>query len=183
MEYAPIFVTLVQEPSPLPQTPEKIESPALQNDRRDDVQKALDLTLADPVPAPTEKNEKKRESSSITRTAAQASSMRRQNSAYAGGGRNAEIRYQDMVRAAIDSYRVYPREARRRKLEGHAVIQIRISRSGAITESRFVKTTGHHILDQAALNMVKAASPLPAIPSSLGKSSVSMNIPIGFKLK
>lgn len=59
MEYAPIFVTLVQEPSPLPQTPEKIESPALQNDRRDDVQKALDLTLADPVPAPTEKNEKR----------------------------------------------------------------------------------------------------------------------------
>ncbi|MCB9981497.1 MAG: energy transducer TonB [Rhodospirillales bacterium] len=188
VEQTPVFITLVQEHSPLLQTPENIDSPALQeissqNKLEERAQEVPDLTIADPVPTPTAKNEKKRKSSSIARTAPQAFSMSKQNNAYAGGGRDAEIRYQDKVRAAIESQRVYPRAARRRKLEGRAVIQIHISRSGTITESHFIKTTGHHILDQAALNMIKAASPLPTIPPSLGKSSISMNIPIGFKLK
>ena len=100
-----------------------------------------------------------------------------------GGAGAAEIRYQDKVRAAIEAHRVYPRSARRRKIEGSAVVQIRINRQGHILESRFIKTTGSHILDQAVMDMIKAADPLPEMPSSLGKSSISINVPIGFKLK
>jgi protein TonB len=102
---------------------------------------------------------------------------------YYGGSGQAEVRYQDQVRAAIHANRIYPRQARRLKMEGESVVRLEVMRNGHIKSYRFVKSTGHHVLDKAVEEIIKSSDPLPNVPASIQKVPVTINLPLGFKLQ
>jgi periplasmic protein TonB len=52
--------------------------------------------------------------------------------------------------------------ARRRDMQGRAVVSFMLHTSGTATDLRIVESSGHAVLDTAALDVVARAVPLPA---------------------
>ena len=73
--------------------------------------------------------------------------------------------------------------AQRRGLQGSAMVRVRIDRSGRLLERSLDKPTGEAMLDQAALDMVRSASPFPKVPSDYAGSSFEFVAPIEYRLR
>jgi len=73
--------------------------------------------------------------------------------------------YQDRLRAAIEREKRYPRLAVRQQLQGIALVGFRVLGDGRIEAIRLMESSGHNLLDEAALAAVRQvgrAQPLPA---------------------
>jgi periplasmic protein TonB len=88
--------------------------------------------------------------------------------------------YEQQIARWVERYREYPLAARRRGLEGTAVVRLRLGADGTVLQALIVRDTGHALLDRAALGMIERAAPFPGIPSELGGSSVEVLVPIQF---
>jgi protein TonB len=58
----------------------------------------------------------------------------------------------------------YPDEARRRQLHGQLVLTVGLTRSGQIKSIDIIQSSGHKVLDDAAIRIVHLAAPFPPIP-------------------
>lgn len=76
------------------------------------------------------------------------------------------------IRSRILNHQNYPRQARENGLEGRVQFIFSIEPSGNISELKIIKSSGHKILDEAALKTVRSAAPLPFIPEALSFSLV-----------
>lgn len=72
--------------------------------------------------------------------------------------------------------------ARRRGLEGQAIVAFQIDRQGAVGTVRVVKTSGHHLLDHAALVTLQRASPLPEPPETFSSQDLAFRLPVQYSL-
>ena len=61
----------------------------------------------------------------------------------------------------------YPAEARRRKLVGSLRLVVVIAADGALRDARLLETSGHEVLDQAALRIVRLAAPYAPFPPAM----------------
>lgn len=76
----------------------------------------------------------------------------------------------------------YPRQARRRHLEGTVVILITTDGLGQVTDARVERTSGHNILDEAALEKAWEVR-LQLTESETQLGGVKVRIPYQFKLR
>jgi protein TonB len=76
----------------------------------------------------------------------------------------------------------YPRGAKRRQQEGKVVVSFVIDARGYIHKTRIRKSSGHQLLDQAALKTIERVSPLQAPPASLMNDILMVSAPISFSL-
>jgi len=60
----------------------------------------------------------------------------------------------------------YPDEARRQQLHGQLVLTVGIDRQGRIKSIDVIQPSGHKVLDDAAIRIVRLAEPFPALPES-----------------
>lgn len=63
----------------------------------------------------------------------------------------------------------YPDEARRQQLHGQLVLTVGIDRQGKVKSIDVIQSSGHKILDDAAIRIVRLAEPFPALPDSKEK--------------
>lgn len=77
----------------------------------------------------------------------------------------------------------YPDRARRQRWEGTAVVGVSLSAEGRVTDIDLLESSGRKILDEAALGMVRRASPLPRAPEGLRGKERIVRVPIVFKLQ
>lgn len=98
-------------------------------------------------------------------------------------GRANASSYNALVLAHLQRHRVYPAEARSRGVTGVSTVRFTLSASGAVVSVSLSRGSGAAILDQAAVAMVRRASPFPAIPPGLGRSSMSFAAPVRFNLR
>ena len=63
----------------------------------------------------------------------------------------------------------YPDEARRKKLYGHLVLHVALRANGTIFEIRVRKSSGHKVLDDAAIRIVRLAAPYAPFPAEIRK--------------
>ncbi len=61
----------------------------------------------------------------------------------------------------------YPRDTRQRRMSGNPVLAVTISADGTLKDISVQRTSGHKEVDQAALNILKLASPFEPFPSAL----------------
>ncbi|MDR4475603.1 MAG: energy transducer TonB [Nitrospira sp.] len=61
------------------------------------------------------------------------------------------------------------------------LVRIVVQDDGQIISATIAKSSGHDILDQAALETMQNASPIP-LTQPLEKSSVTLQIPINYQL-
>jgi len=60
----------------------------------------------------------------------------------------------------------YPDEARRRSLEGQLVMTVAVRRDGSVERVDIVQASGHPILDEAAVRIVRLAEPFVPLPKT-----------------
>jgi protein TonB len=87
-------------------------------------------------------------------------------------------RYRQIISAKIKQYEEYPPVAKRRHWEGTTVVQLRFTPEGKVADISVVEKSGHDILDEAAMKMIRNASPLPVPPEGLR----TVLVPIKFRL-
>ena len=61
----------------------------------------------------------------------------------------------------------YPDEARRRKLYGDLILHVAVRSDGSVERLRVVRSSGHSVLDEAAMNIVRLAAPFAPFPPGL----------------
>ncbi len=61
----------------------------------------------------------------------------------------------------------YPDEAKRRKLHGNLVLHVAIRADGSIDSLRILHSSGHKLLDDAAIRIVKLAAPFAPFPPDI----------------
>jgi TonB family protein len=92
-------------------------------------------------------------------------------------------KFTDKVRQKIAKAKHYPRMARRRGMEGQPVITFTLDKQGRLAKADLEQTSGHQLLDQAALEAVHQAAPYPEIPDELKVETYQFKLPISFVLK
>ncbi|MBL7226066.1 MAG: energy transducer TonB [Desulfobacteraceae bacterium] len=92
-----------------------------------------------------------------------------------------------VVREARPAYKdnprpPYPKRARRRGYEGTVVLEVLVDRSGRVKELRILRSSGHTILDRAAL---KSVNGWLFEPGMVGDEKVDMwaRVPVRFELR
>lgn len=95
---------------------------------------------------------------------------------------SAKQKYLIEFRGLIENRKEYPLMARRRGIEGIVVIGVTIRKNGEVIDHKIVQASGHEILDQSALNLVKKINAFKAFPAELGNNDIELKFPIAFKL-
>jgi protein TonB len=87
--------------------------------------------------------------------------------------------YRSKVAARLRRARSYPAAARAENLTGTATVTFTINTGGGVGRASLAKSSGHRILDQAALDMVARAAPFPPLPAGAG-NSITITVPVRF---
>lgn len=90
--------------------------------------------------------------------------------------------YIDMIRMKIESSKIYPVNARNRMVEGFVTVRFTVTLDGQTSSVSIARSSGNHLLDQAAINAVNDSGPFAQPPASLFKAPVKMEITIRFEL-
>jgi len=97
-------------------------------------------------------------------------------------GSLARERYLSNLRATIERHRGYPLAARRRHLEGTAVLRFSVSRNGQLSSSQLVRSSGEGLLDTAALNALRAVESFPVAPLDVPGEQFTLELPVVFRI-
>ena len=92
-------------------------------------------------------------------------------------------RWQSRVLSWLNRHKRYPAAAKSRKQEGFVQVAFTVDKGGRITSARVARSSGVPALDQAALDMVRRASPVPAPPPEIATSSMKLAVPVDFSLR
>jgi protein TonB len=90
-------------------------------------------------------------------------------------------RWEGRVLARLESFRHYPAEAQRARRQGATVLRFRLDRSGHVLSASIERSSGDAALDQAAMETLRRADPLPKIPADR-PDQVELVVPIEFSL-
>ncbi len=90
--------------------------------------------------------------------------------------------YLARLRRLIQEALRYPPAARRRGLTGTVQLEITMLPNGAIDSVLLLRSSSHPILDEAALDAVRALPPLP-FPAGLDARSLTVRLPVVFELQ
>ncbi|MCP4289546.1 MAG: energy transducer TonB [Gammaproteobacteria bacterium] len=70
----------------------------------------------------------------------------------------------------------YPDEARRRKLFGNLILHVALLSDGSVKEINVKKSSGHKLLDDAAVRIVRLSAPFAAFPPNIRKETDIIDI-------
>ena len=91
--------------------------------------------------------------------------------------------YLTSIYRRVVRYKHYPPAARRLRLQGRVLVRMRIDRSGKLLAAEVKRSSGHAVLDRAALGIVRNAAPYAGMPTAYGKPSVKIVVPVDFRLE
>ena len=109
-------------------------------------------------------------------------SARQQGDFATSGTDTGKTAYHDELRAWLEKHKTYPRRARLSGMEGVVTIDFIMTQDGQVISSHIVKSSGHELLDRAALDAIEEAAPLPKFPPELKKTRLALSIPFSFFL-
>ena len=99
-------------------------------------------------------------------------------------GNSADVNsYLSKLSRHLARYYDYPRRARRLGQQGTPVIVFEFTRDGKLLEHSLRDSSGHRLLDDAALQMLEQAAPLPAVPPEMQGQTFAYALPVRFSLR
>ncbi|WP_447725693.1 TonB family protein [Sphingomonas koreensis] len=90
--------------------------------------------------------------------------------------------WEGLILAHLERFRRYPARARAARQQGIVHVRFTMNRAGMVLSSAVAKKSGFFMLDQAALDTLERAQPLPAIPEDR-PDVVEFTIPVEFFLR
>jgi protein TonB len=91
--------------------------------------------------------------------------------------------YSSLLANAIAKYKQYPKIAQMRGWQGTIIADLEIDSKGSVISVKIKKSSTYEVLDNEALEMIKKASPFPALPDHLRGKNFNVLVPISFKLE
>ncbi len=126
----------------------------------------------------TEPNERPKRPKSVS--ARSESSAPSEASSGVGRGRSdRNVNYRGLVAAHLSRYKHFPTEARRKGVQGNAIVSFELDGAGRVTSVELVRGSGSSALDKEAQEMVRRASPFPPPP---GGRAMNFTAPVAFHL-
>lgn len=98
-------------------------------------------------------------------------------------GRANMSNYMGRIASRLHRQKRYPRAARRKKIQGTVVVSFTIRRNGSVAGVRLARRSGHAVLDQEVLSMVRRASPFPPFPANAGRNAITVTVPVSFRAR
>ena len=95
---------------------------------------------------------------------------------------NISATWEAQLLAHLEKYRRYPAAARARREQGVAHVRFRMNREGRLLSAEVLRSSGSIALDRAALDTVRRAQPLPAIPPEK-PDPLELAVPVEFFVK
>lgn len=95
---------------------------------------------------------------------------------------NISATWEAQLLAHLEKYRRYPAAARARREQGVVHVRFRINREGRLLSTEVLRSSGSTVLDRAALDTLRRAQPLPAIPPEK-PDSLELTVPVEFFVK
>ncbi len=83
----------------------------------------------------------------------------------------------------LNKHKKYPHDARKKGEEGTAAVSFKLDRSGKVISAHLDKSSGSDLLDKEALEVLNRASPFPQPPSDVPDVSISLSLPIQFRIR
>lgn len=90
--------------------------------------------------------------------------------------------YGRSVAGALAMHQRYPRLAQLRQWQGTTLLRLEFAADGRMLDTRVLSSSGHEVLDRQALEMLRAALPLPPLPAVLAGRNLVVNVPVVFRL-
>lgn len=90
--------------------------------------------------------------------------------------------YLGFLRSALERAFHYPQTAREEELEGVVTVRMVIDHDGELVEISAAETSGHAVLDEAAVAILKDAAPFAPIPRGGDEPPLELVLPIQFSL-
>jgi protein TonB len=91
-----------------------------------------------------------------------------------------EKRYLQAVFERLRPIRDYP-DLAKYHTSGRLQLAITVGRDGTVLDALVKHSSGYGFLDKAGLDLVRRASPLPALPTSFAKDSYTFEVPVSFR--
>ena len=91
--------------------------------------------------------------------------------------------YARQIAAWINRHKRYPRRAQRLGQQGTTKVRFTIDPQGHVRSCRIVQSSGHALLDREVEELLRRADPLPAIPTALARTELTLTVPIRFSLR
>ena len=88
----------------------------------------------------------------------------------------------ETLRDRIEELKRYPPMARMNNWQGKVVLKFVVREDGTVENLEVVQSSGHAVLDEAAMETIRRASPLP-LKHELGKPRVTFQFPISYTLR
>lgn len=92
-------------------------------------------------------------------------------------------RWQRQVVVHLNQFKRYPPDARRRHDQGDVQLAFTIDRSGRVMTRSIRGASGSVALDEAALELLERAAPLPPPPPQIAGASVELSLPVEYRMK
>lgn len=138
----------------------------------------------EPAPKKVVKKQVQPPASQAARTAKAEVAQSTRNAAAAtanGAGRSVSpAKWQSRLMSHLERRKRYPSAARSNREEGTVYVRFRIDDSGNVLSVSLSRSSGYPTLDTAVLDMVRAASPVPAPPAGVNKT---ITAPVRFNLR
>jgi protein TonB len=99
-----------------------------------------------------------------------------------GAGSGSGDDYLDLLRRHLNRFKKYPEEAVKQKQEGTVFVGFNLAHDGTVTKSWIERSSGNPLLDQAALDMMRDASPVPPVPERYWDKKGPIILPVDFKI-
>ncbi len=161
-EVMPEVVAALPEPRPIIEEPQE-KKPVRKAEPRKQVEKPApkkEVAKAEPKAKPAAR-------ASVASRAAKAPSI-------------SPARWQSRLSAWLNRHKRYPRGAKSRGEEGVVSVSFAINEAGVVLSARISRSSGNSELDQAALDMLHRASPVPPPPPGV---SGKIAVPVQFNLR
>lgn len=97
--------------------------------------------------------------------------------------KRAESDYFSLISAHLNRRKTYPVEAKRARQEGVVTVRFSVDRGGNVSNVSIRRSSGHDLLDAATLQLLERVAPLPRMPSSMQRDSVTVSLPIDYSLR
>ena len=94
----------------------------------------------------------------------------------------AKVSWNKLIAVHLDRFKRYPQSARSQAVAGTVLVEFTIGRNGQINVATVVQSSGSRVLDDAALDMLIRAAPLPPAPPEISGRSFTLTVPIIFRV-
>jgi protein TonB len=90
--------------------------------------------------------------------------------------------YAGLLKGWLKRHMHYPRQAWLDGTQGTAIVRFSIDRRGSVLSARLEHSSGHQILDDEVLQMVRRADPFPVIPPDILGEELAIRVPVRFHI-